>query len=64
MKFNKKPLTKNLVYSNVDLTDEHYFEEAPRESKKLGKFVKKMKDHYDQAINRSGSLKNRGGLAY
>ena len=64
MKFNKKPLTKNLVYSNVDLNDEHYFEEAPRESKKVGKFVKKMKGRYDHAINRSGSIKNRGGLAY
>jgi hypothetical protein len=64
MKFNKKPLTKNLVYSNVDLNDDNYFEDAPKESRKLGKFVKKMKDRYDQAINRSGSFKNRGGLAY
>jgi hypothetical protein len=57
MKLGKKPVTKNLVYSNYDLTDEDHFDYAPIHTKKPEKQVKKMKDRYDQV---SGSKERRG----
>ncbi|MES2732443.1 MAG: hypothetical protein V4714_11860 [Bacteroidota bacterium] len=64
MKLNKKTSTKNLLYANIDLTDENLIDDSPKASKRLGKFVKKMKGHYDNAVNRSGSFRNSDDYAY
>ncbi|MES2731546.1 MAG: hypothetical protein V4714_07350 [Bacteroidota bacterium] len=56
MKSGKKPLTKNLVYSNFDLTDEESLEDSPLDPRRAPKPVKKMRDRTDVK-----GFKSRGG---
>jgi len=57
MKSGKKPLTKNLVYSNLDLMDEESLVVTALDTRKAPKAVKKMRDRND-----SKDFKRRGSL--
>jgi hypothetical protein len=57
MKSGKKPLTKNLVYSNFNLTDEDELEGSPLDPRRAVQPIKKMRDRNDQQ-----NLKNRRGM--
>jgi hypothetical protein len=57
MKSGKKPLTKNLVYSNLDLMDEESLVVTALDTIKAPKAVKKLRDRND-----SKDFKRRGSL--
>lgn len=57
MKSGKKPLTKNLVYSNYNLTDEDELEGSPLDPTRAVKPIKKMRDRNEQQ-----NFKNRRGM--
>jgi hypothetical protein len=56
MKSGKKPLTKNLVYSNLDLMDDESLVDTPLDTRKGPKAVKKMRDRNDSKDFKRRSL--------